>query len=425
MQKTIATLLFIVVVSFTSTAAYIYFSTKSAVDSVIHSVYPFIDIRYQSFTNPMDGSISIHGVSISDQDDISIDIGSIELQLDSALDYIDFNRQLNSGSVPEKLQLSVNNAYADLDLLTQLSEKPGKFERISSYIAALGCGDINKITMDNFSDLGYSGVDGSINLSFNYNKYTSVADIEAELILHDMESYSFKTSIPNIKKVYDFSNPDNESDNLTIEVQDLGYNKKLSDFCSKESGVDNEQYVEQHMQGVKNYLTTANIALSEDIYNAYRAYFVDQANIKFTVRPESAVNLKYINLFEIKDWPKVLGLKMYANDKKIDDLSLAWNKDVVVKDLLNAQVDPNSTNGNTTTSKKDKGKQRKFVNVAAASLNNYVNSKVKLESKLGKSYEGRIIGIRGGQIVMEVKLHGGKVELPIDLDEIVTASVYK
>lgn len=84
MKKILSIFFLIIVVSLASTAAYIYFSTKSAVDSMIDSVRPFATIKYQRFSNPMDGSISIHGVTVGDGYGSNVDVGSIKLKLDSA-----------------------------------------------------------------------------------------------------------------------------------------------------------------------------------------------------------------------------------------------------------------------------------------------------------------------------------------------------
>jgi len=424
MQKVILGFFIFIMVTLSSTATYLYFSTKSAVDSLLHSISPYIYINYQNFSNPMDGSVSIHGVTLSYGEGVAFDIDSIEFKLDSAFDYIDFNKRLKAGEIPEKLQLKVNHAYADLEYFEELNEKPGKFGSISEYVAALNCGDIKKFDYDNLYKLGYTGIDNSLEMSFEYNQFTSIADMKIDFLLHDIFSYSFKTSVADIDIAKNIVDPNNSITNLEIEMQDLGFNKKLSDFCATESGVEHADYVEQHIQELKNYFTDANVKLSNEMYDAYRAFFVDQAALKFKFQPTNSINLKYLEQYETKDWPLVFGLSMYVNNDKVQDLNFDWDRAKVIKDLISAQKDPQVRRAEKKTGSK-LNNQLAYVEIPAAKLNQYVNSQVKLSSTRGKSYEGLITGLSGGQIIMEVQLHGGKIKLPIRTDEIANAFVYK
>lgn len=368
----------------------------------------------------MDGKIVIHGVSIGDGSDKSIDIGSIEFILDSAFDYIDFNKKYNTHLIPDKLQIKINHAYADSALIDSFAEKPGKIERINSYISALGCGEITNIDNEQLLELGYSGLDASINLVYDYNTFTSTIDAVFELELHGMESYSFKTAIPNIKSYIDLTNPESTIKNLEVKVQDLGFNKKLTEYCANKTGLGETLHVDQHVEKLKNYFTKADIKLSDELYTAYHQYMHDQAEITFNFQPDSAVNLKYIDFFETKDWPKVLGLSLYVDERKVENVEIDWDRQKVVSNLIKAQQDTSKADSKTTLQTK-----LQYVEIIPSKLNQYVRSQVKLKSKQGKSYEGVITGFSGGQLIMEVTLHGGKIKLPIRTNEIVSAFVSK
>jgi len=85
----IAAAFIVLIFSLSSTYGYFYYTTKSNVDSFINSVRPFVNIQYQTFSNTMDGKISIKDVSIQQPSGEEIThIGSIDFILDSALDYI-------------------------------------------------------------------------------------------------------------------------------------------------------------------------------------------------------------------------------------------------------------------------------------------------------------------------------------------------
>ncbi len=432
MKKLIGILLLIVVLSLVSTAAYIYLSTKSAVDSMIESVQPFVNVKYQRFSNPMDGSISIHGVTIGDGYGTNVDVGSIELKMDSALDYINLDKKLNSGEILPKLQLQINHVYIDPDFIKKIHASSDKstFEKINAYVDALGCGDIKTIGSEQLSDLGYSGIDSSLNLNFEYNKSLATATMNIDYIMHGMSSFIVKTSIPYIYTAQDFANINTKVNNLTFELQDLGYNESIIEYCTLENNIERDVYIEQHLQALKNYLTKANVHLSDDIYDAYRAYFVDKANITLTSQPDSAVNLQYINLYKTKDWPTVLGLSVAVNQKPVNDLTFAWNKDTVVKSLMNAREGVELANiddetHDPQTRKKQALRNRAYFEIPVSDLDKHIKSDVKLETKLGKSYTGYIKGVTRSQVIVVIPLKGGKAEIPVGTNKIAKAFIYK
>jgi len=424
MKSVLLSIIIFVIVSLTSTAVHIYVTTTRTIDSMIETIRPYVDMDYQSFSNPMDGSISINGVTFDYGDGMIMEIDSIEFILDSVFDYVDLNEKIDAGEIPEKIQVNVNHLYADLEFFSKLGDEPGSFGSVAEYVAALNCGNIKKFDYKNLEKLGYEGLDQSAVFSFQYNKYTSIADVKIELLFHDIFSYSFKSSIPDVEIAKSLVDPNSSVTNLEIEMQDMGFNKKVSNFCSKESGAENTEYVEQHIQELKNYFTDANVKLSDEMYHAYRAFFVDQAALKFKFQPANSINLKYLEQYETKDWPLVFGLSMYVNNDKVQNLNFDWDRSKAVKNLINAQKDPQVRRAEKKTGP-NLNNQLAYVEIPAAKLNQYVNSQVKLSSTRGKSYEGLITGLSGGRIIMEVQLHGGKIKLPIRTDEIANAFVYK
>jgi hypothetical protein len=393
---------------------------------MIDAVRPFASITYQSFSNPMDGSISIHDVSVAAQGK-NVDIGSIELQLDSVFDYFNLEKKISSGEILPKLQLKINHLSADLELLK--NEEPEPFEQILSYIQTLGCGDIKKISYENMSELGYSELDGSIKLNFEYSKLASEAKIEAKLTFHGMESYAFKTSIPNIKSAVDFIKEDNKIDSSKFIVQDLGYNNNLIEYCSKQSGLSTKKYIKQHLQKLRNYLVDADISLSEEIFAAYRSYFVDQASLTFNIQPESAVNLEHIDLYKTKEFANILGLTVYVNDTEIKDLAFDWDKETVVTDLLDSRSDSGSqTKKQRITALKNseaRKKQPPYVEIPINDLDKYLGSYVKLETKQGKSHKGLLKSVTPRRVIVMKRLRRGKAEIPVSTKKISKAFIYK
>jgi len=421
MKKFFIALITLLALAAAGTAAYIYFSTKNAVDKMISSARPFVDIQYQRFTNPMDGSISLHDVTMNTGND-SVKIGSIELRLDSALDYVNFDKKMKSGEIPPKFQVRINHMITDLPETTQASMEQMPMQQIANYIAALGCGDVKEMNTSHMNELGFTELDTSTNLDFTYNKTSSQATFQANMSMHGMTDIELKTSISDVNNYFDFANPENKVSAIETTIQDLGYNNKIIEFCSEKAQLEPQQYVDNHIKQLRKYLNKSGVSLSDELYDTYKSYFADATPIKFVLSPPSnSLSLKYIDLYDVKDWPSILGLSIYNDGKQLEDITFEWKKGKALPKLLNARSLPKVQDKQTKNAKKKKAQRlipRKFVEIPADQLSRYISSTVKIESKLGKSYTGVVKQVSSSQIVVEIKLQGGKAAMPINTFQI-------
>jgi len=428
MKKFIIILIFLSITSAVSAYAYLYLVTKQGVDAVIVLVQPFATIRYQKFSNPMDGSISIRGVSVDSAIwDIRMNIESITLTLDNVLAFIEFNQAITSGKIIPKLQLEIKRAHMDLEKANIFFESKSSIpERINDRITAQGCGDIKSISDKLNSKLGYKEFDASIKLDYNYDQSSNIMDVTLDYTRHDMISNSFKVSAPNITSYSDLIQADIKVNEFQIKTKDLGYNQRLIDFCAQKSGVEPEEYVDYHLEQVQSYLNEADITLSDEIYAAYQEYLSDQATLTIGIHPISAVGLEYLDLYQPSDWPRIFGLQIDVNGTKISDLYMDWDRDTVAMSLLNTQADVEEMYPELAPIMPPKPRYKKaFVPVEFSELQNYINSPVKVKTNFGIRHSGKIIAVEQKVLTIAVSLSGGTGVLPIKINTITEVLVYK
>lgn len=423
MKKLFMTVIVLAILSTISTAAYIYIATKSFVDELIESTPPFLNIDYQRFSNPMDGSVAIHGVRVAYGNDFAMDISSVEFKLDSALDYIDLDKLAESGEIPEKLQLKINHAYIDndyfkdIDKFVAASESDDNFD-LYSYISTLGCNDVDLINLSLIEKLGYNGLDQSIDMDFSYNKNSDQAKLTFSYVIEEMESFVFNTTLPNINHIRDLANIENDINHFELTYQDLGFNRKLSSFCSKQTQTNEAQYIKKHAEALETYLTSASVKLHDDLYQAYQLSLADQAKITFKFQPTNSISLKYLDLFEPKDWPKVLGLSIFVNGNKVGNPSFDWPRNNIMTNLAKASEIAKASHNRSAE------KYYRYVKMPVSKLSKYRNHQIEFKSNRGKKYKGTILGMSGGRLIVDVQMQGGHAEMPIRLSEIASASVY-
>jgi|GEM_PF-4105985 len=418
-MQLLAKILVFIVICLSSAYGYFYYITKNNVDSFIESVSPFVQIKYETFFSALNGKISLSEVSISTPPYGKLaQIDSVDFILDSAFDYLTLDDKLSAGEIIPKIQLKINHLNTNVDMLDVYTQEPAPFEQFMNHIAAQGCGEIESIDMTLLPELGYSTLDASMNINFDYSKATSQATFNADLIAHDMNAVYTTVEIPGIASVRDFANPDIQLDTFKVDVQDLGYSDNVAEFCAVKSGVPVEEYAEHHLEALKSFFTNADISLSDGVYEAYEAYVAEQARLTFSIQPKSAVNWKYISLYPTQEWPRILGLSLLVNDQKVEDFEVSWDEERSLATAIASKQE--------VTTKQERAPQPKktFVEIPPHQLANYLHSRVKIETRLNRKYEGQILR-SGGQLVVQIKSHGGKIDIPANSQTIAKAFVYK
>lgn len=418
-MQLLAKILVFIVICLSSAYGYFYYVTKSNVDSFIESVSPFIQIKYETFFSALNGKISLSEVSISTPPYGKLaQIDSVDFILDSAFDYFTLDDKLSAGEIIPKIQLKINHLNTSVDMLDVYTQEPAPFEQFMNHIAAQGCGEIESVDMTLLPELGYSRLDASMNINFDYSQKERLATFNIDFIAHDMNAVYTTVEIPHIASLRDFTSPDIQVGTFKVDVQDLGYSDNVAEFCAAKSDVPVEEYAEHHLEALKSFFTNADITLSDGIYGAYEAYVAEQATLTFSIQPKSAVNWKYISLYPTEEWPRILGLSLLVDGEKVDDLEVSWDEERSLATAIASKQE--------VTTKQERVPQRKktYVQVAPHQLTNYIDSRVKVETKLNRKYEG-YVRKSGGELVVQITSHGGKIDIPADSPTIAKAFVYK
>jgi hypothetical protein len=396
----------------------------------------------------MDGSIALKGVTMRPiffprMGSGEVTIRSIEFRLNSVFDFIFLKGKIkkatkenqNLFAVAPKIQIKFNHIRSDVKQFSEWWGKGGDsyLGRIIARSRAQGCGDIKSIDFAKFiPKLGYETVEYSTILNYEYDKYASIIDLENEWTIHDLTSFSLKGSISNVTSIADFQDPSNLLTKIYFVHQDLGYNKGWIDFCVKKSGVKAENYINHHIEHLKNYLSKANVILSDGLYDTYKAS-LNQTEVTFKIMPENINSiLLMVERYKPSSWAGVLGMTVEVDGKEVNDLSMDWNRDTVLKNLLEVESHDEKTKQQTlneanSPKKKNtkKKKKRSYIEVSIPELKNYVNSYAKIILKSGKKFKGLIVEDEENSITLKVKTQGGSIEMQMNYEKIKKALIYK
>lgn len=413
--------LLIIVICLSSAYLYFYYVTKNNVDSFIESVRPFVQIDYETFVSTLNGTISIEDVAISMPPYGKLArIESVDFVLDSPFDYFTLDDKLSAGELIPKLQLKINHLNSSIDTLDVYAQEPDPVEQFLNQVAAQGCGDVQSLGMSQLPELGYSTLDMSVNIDFDYSEAERLAKFNVDLIGHDMNAVYTTIEIPNVGSIRDFANPQVEFGTFKVGVEDLGFNEKVAEFCAEKSGVATEDYAKHHIEALKTFFTHADIQLSDGIYEAYESYVAEQATISLELQPKNSVNWNYLSLYPSNEWPRLLGLSLLVNNEKVDDFEFSWDKEHSLATAIASKQEMTTKQPEQVQQKRKKT----YVQIAPQQLANYIDSRVKIETRLNRKYEG-YVRKSGGNLVVQIKSHGGNMDIPANSQTIAKAFVYK
>jgi hypothetical protein len=108
-----------------------------------------------------------------------------------------------------------------------------------------------------------------------------------------------------------------------------------------------------------------------------------------------------------------------VNDQKVEDFEFSWDKEHSLATAISSKQE-----GMKKQPKRVPEKKKTYVQIAPHQLTNYVDSRVKVETRLNKKYEG-YVRRSGGELVVQIRSYGGNMDIPADSQTIAKAFVYK
>lgn len=436
-----AIILFVVILI---AAAYWHVNNKiqTLVDSTLAQLRAFgITITYSDISNPLDGSVALNNLNIRGLTEDEFDIQSVEMRLPDFISLLKLEDTLNDNQLPSNIQFSINRISMKMDFVIA-NFKPSQLEWSTDRIKAAGCGDVQTVGYELYPELGYDLYEASIKLGFAHDQSSNKMTLSGEFIGHYDRSYSFSVTFRDIKSLSSTRQyigvgvADASFEKFEIVIRDLGFNGRYRQFCADKTGVQESEYIDHHLRQLRGYLTRGNIELSDEIYTAYGELLTDDAVITLNLNPPSAAAMNYLGLYKPSDWPAVLGMDVYVNDKKLNDLTMNWDADQAKKYLRDAPID------NAIASKPKQpeiiakiipiepvqttlSKQSIWYPVPAGELARHVGRLIKLVTKQGKERKGYLVRVEDRTVFISTKLSGKGLAFGLSKTEIANAEVYE
>ncbi len=287
---------------------------EKELDKALENVAMFIDISYDKVKIKLDGSLSIHGISVKPLEELDeLKIGSIEFNSNNK-SYLYKGLEAFSdfeNNPPEYIRVSVNSVVVEAD---------GYFYDKMSENKQLCDADTDSVYM---TDLGYDQleIDGGFELSFVTNQQASVA---VNLDILGMEKLTVDASLD----LKDFA-PASVLFGMTPKMVSIGlnysrdeqYSNKVIAYCAAKKNLTEEEYLDV-ITGSPEFLKSVGIQPGEGIKQALQKIASGTGELRISANPSAQLeDMGQLLFYKPEDYIKLLNLEVFVNGAIVQDLS--------------------------------------------------------------------------------------------------------
>ncbi len=393
MKKTIIALLIIGISGFALLQGSLWYFTQQFVDQQVYKAKPFAQISYKEIETSMQGSAIVKGVrffipAINE----TIFIKSIEFIAPDVFTFLMLNSKTEQQQIPESLKLIISNAAINLNgpvmnMIDNPDIEPSAIEAFST----LACGDINRMGSRSLSKMGYEIINNNITLEYQFYPQKKRLNYTISNHIEDMSIITISGELSNVSNIKSFSGKTLKPGKISLEIQDDSYIKRKNDFCALQEKYSVNEYITEHVRQVGEYLGVYGIEVEVDLLDAYKKLLKTTGTVRFDadLKPlsETISYAEELKTFAPNDIIQFIRLKLYVNDKRINQVSIKVDMDKLLDAVSNNTSELGKPN---SMMKKQVLVYKKYHQISLSNLNNYNGYRVRVETKGGRYYRGTL-----------------------------------
>ncbi len=294
-----------------------------------------------------------------------------------------------------------------------------------------GCGDIQHIGPRYYPELGYQQVVSDFSLGYEFDESRGAMEIDLHGAMRGMASVSVHTVVtgfasPSVQAAL-MSGPPSPS-LMEITYRDDSFTDRVTKFCAARSELSVEAYIDKETRRDADYYALTWGAIpSAGLLDAYRKFLERPGEIRMVMDPGSAIDTRSLGAYRPEDLPALLGLVVYVNGEFVEDFGFRSAPTRIVQ-LRKALRRPRPTKGEEEADgvevKTEPHIVPRYHKVRVRELPEHVGRRVRVHTTEGVVREGRLSGVKGGQIVAKTNTHGGSMEYFVPFGRVRKVEVY-
>ncbi|HEX4479675.1 MAG TPA: hypothetical protein VH082_02605, partial [Rudaea sp.] len=246
-----------------------WYAVGNDADRIVKALAPFAQIKYDSLSAGLDGSVTMAHLSVTQgADHRNYRAESVTFET-PGLFWLLKHSLLHENELPPTLHVSAKHlqippiAWIDPQLFDANTLVP---------FAAAGCG-VSTLTSADYRSMGMSDPVMGAQLDYRYQPTTHALDVTAQADTAGFAAITLHTD------VHPFDLDTISSDamwqklhagQVSVNFADQGFLHRRNQFCAKKAGVSAEEFVARHLAAVQALLADHHVEPSNDVFALYR-----------------------------------------------------------------------------------------------------------------------------------------------------------
>ena len=246
-----------------------WYAVGNDADRIVQALAPFAQIKYDSLSTGLDGSLTVSRPSVTQGADHRVYRADSVTFETPGLFWLLKHSLLHENDMPPTLHVSAK--HLQMPAITWID--PELFDATTLVpFAAAGCGVTTFVAAD-YKRMGLSDVVMDVQLDYRYQPETHALGVTAQAAtggfsvvsvhgdLHPFD-LSMLTSVPMWQKLH--------AGQLSVNFADQGFQHRRNQFCAQKAGVAVDEFVNRHLAAVQTLLADHHVEPSNEVLAVYR-----------------------------------------------------------------------------------------------------------------------------------------------------------
>jgi len=408
---------------------------RKSVDDFFRAM-PLVEGKYDNVSFDLRGNIAVNRIELFvPMADASISIGSVALATSGFMETLNLERNLKAGRLPDSLALKINS-FSMIIAPPAFDSGGLGLGNWMTELTTLGCGRFVTLGAQQYYDLGFKNLNFDLISGYTFDlpsdEFVSSVDLYLDGVGHiqiDQTSIGLAPIMQNFNNArFGFEPASVTTTNLHLQYTDLGYNKKLGDYCALASGMARPEWDDRHAQMVQSALDQIELSADFDVLALYQSLRADRSRLDINLRPLPGFSLGELQYYNVADLIDLIDLSVVVNDSPVVIGDIDWNQDRFNALNLSAvrkafRVGPEDSDVPEDTGK-PVGQERILKDIPVNRLEQYVHRTVQLERLDGQAFTGELTVVTRDRVVIRTRFKTGFTDLPITRNDIRAVKVY-
>lgn len=397
--------------------ASLWLSVRSIVNDAIAALSPVMEIRYGGISSSFDGRVGLQNVVINvPMAGDSLKVAHAQLKFNGLRELLSFKERLAERKLPEQLALELQGVELAVHgpFVQQLYAEPAEKSAFTA-MSEVACGNVRNIGVDELLQMGYRTLQSDLEFSYRFEPGAQKLTFNLRNDARDMLDLRVGMSLLNVsERPGDMRVNPPRIAQVTVEMDDNQYQRRVSEFCRGKLGLDQQAYLALSLEQFDKALRQQRIALDKPLLDAYGRYLADPRSLRIELTPTEGMAWDGLQFFEPKDVIGMLRPSILVNQEPVSQLGFTW------VDPLKRKITPESdlqvVSVEETVESKPRTQQYEFVSVE--SLAQYTGKRLQFITFDGAYYQGVLHKVENGRAYITVLMGTGTAEMFLRLNKI-------